>query len=73
MKLAMMARNPKLYSHQRLVEAAEAAGHQIDIINTTKVYVNITSHNPELRYKGKSSKGMTRSFRELALLSRFMV
>jgi ribosomal protein S6--L-glutamate ligase len=38
MKIAMMARNPKLYSHQRLVEAAKAAGHEIDIINTTQGY-----------------------------------
>lgn len=57
MKIAMMARNPNLYSHQRLVEAEKAAGHEIDIINTTKVYVNITSHHPELRYKGESLKG----------------
>ncbi len=57
MKIAMMARNPKLYSHQRLVEAAKAAGHEIDIINTTKVYVNITSHRPELRYKGENLEG----------------
>ncbi|GJL54862.1 MAG: putative alpha-L-glutamate ligase [Nitrospirales bacterium] len=57
MKLAMMARNPKLYSHLRLVEAAEKAGHHIDVINTTKVYVNITSHNPELRYKGENLTG----------------
>ena len=35
MKLAMLARNAKLYSHQRLVEAAEERGHTIDIINTT--------------------------------------
>ncbi|WP_447968512.1 30S ribosomal protein S6--L-glutamate ligase [Nitrospira sp. M1] len=57
MKLAMMARNPKLYSHKRLVEVAEAAGHHIDVINTTKVYMNITSHNPELRYKGENLEG----------------
>jgi len=57
MKIAMLARNPKLYSHQRLVEAAKAAGHEIDIINTTQVYVNITSHNPELRYKGTKLEG----------------
>ncbi len=57
MKIAMMARNPKLYSHQRLVEAAKAAGHEINIINTTQVYVNITSHNPELRYKGTKLEG----------------
>ena len=57
MKIGMLARNPNLYSHQRLVEAAKAAGHEIDVINTTKVYVNITSHHPELRYKGASLEG----------------
>jgi hypothetical protein len=29
MKIAMLARNPKLYSHKRLKEAAEARGHEI--------------------------------------------
>lgn len=53
----MLARNPKLYSHKRLVEAALAAGHTIDIINTTQVYMNITSHKPELRYKGTTLEG----------------
>jgi ribosomal protein S6--L-glutamate ligase len=27
MKIAMLARNPNLYSHKRLKEAAEARGH----------------------------------------------
>ena len=29
MKLALMCRNANLYSHKRLVEAAEARGHEI--------------------------------------------
>ena len=41
MKIAMMARNPNLYSHQRLVEAAKERGHEIDIIDTLRVYINI--------------------------------
>ncbi len=57
MKIAMMARNPNLYSHQRLVEAAEQRGHSIDIINTLQCYMNITSHRPELRYKGEKLTG----------------
>lgn len=57
MKIAMLARNPKLYSHQRLVEAAKECGHTIDIINTLKVYMNITSHKPDLRYKGERLVG----------------
>lgn len=54
MRLAMLARNPKLFTHQRLVAAAEARGHSLDVINTLRVHVNVTSNNPVLRYGGKS-------------------
>jgi ribosomal protein S6--L-glutamate ligase len=57
MKIAMLARNANLYSHQRLVEAARARGHEIDIINTLLCYMNITSQKPELRYKGQVLAG----------------
>ena len=57
MKIAMLARNAKLYSHRRIVEAAEARGHEIDVIDTLRVYMNITSHRPELRYKGEILTG----------------
>lgn len=52
MKIAMLARNANLYSHQRLVEAAHARGHEIDILNTLRVTMNITSHRPEAYYQG---------------------
>jgi ribosomal protein S6--L-glutamate ligase len=48
MKIVMLARNPNLYSHRRMVEAAEARGHEIDIINTTRCYMNITTHRPQV-------------------------
>ena len=57
MKLLILARNPKLYSHRRLIEAAEARGHDIDIINTLRCYMNITSHRPEVRYQGQKLTG----------------
>jgi ribosomal protein S6--L-glutamate ligase len=57
MKIAMMARNASLYSHQRLVESAEERGHEIDIYDTLRCYMNITSHRPELRYKGEKVTG----------------
>ena len=53
MKIAMLARNANLYSHQRLVEAARARGHDIDILNTLRVTMNITSHRPEAYYNGR--------------------
>lgn len=53
MRFAMLARNPGLYSHQRLVDAAEVRGHTLDVINTLHVHMNITSNQPVLRYGGK--------------------
>ena len=57
MKLLILARNPKLYSHRRLIAAAEARGHEIEIINTLRCYMNITSHRPEVRYRGEKLTG----------------
>ena len=53
MRLALLCRNPDLYSHKRLVEAAEERGHEIDILDTLRIYMNITSHRPELHYRGE--------------------
>ncbi len=57
MKIAMLARNPNLYSHVRLKEAAETRGHTLDIINTLRCYMNIASRRPEVYYNGESLKG----------------
>jgi ribosomal protein S6--L-glutamate ligase len=54
MKLVMLARNPSLYSHRRIVEAARTRGHSIDVINTLHVHMNITSSKPLLRHGGKT-------------------
>lgn len=53
MKLALMCQNPALYSHKRLVEAATARGHEIEVINHLKCYINITSHRPTVHYQGR--------------------
>lgn len=53
MHYVMLARNASLYSHRRLVEAALARGHSVDVVNTLKVHMNITSNKPVLRFGGK--------------------
>ncbi|HEY7747617.1 MAG TPA: 30S ribosomal protein S6--L-glutamate ligase [Aestuariivirgaceae bacterium] len=53
MKIALLTRNPKLYSHQRLIESATQRGHEIVPIDYLKCYMNITSRRPELRYRGE--------------------
>ncbi|MEX0305655.1 MAG: 30S ribosomal protein S6--L-glutamate ligase [Leisingera sp.] len=53
MKIAMLSRNPNLYSHKRMKEVAEQRGHEFDIINTTRCYMNIASRRPEIYYNGE--------------------
>ena len=52
MKLALMCRNADLYSHKRLVEAARARDHEIDVINHLRCYINIAAHKPAIIYNG---------------------
>ena len=56
MKIALLARNPELYSHIRLVEEAKEKGHEIDIVNTLRCVINVASHRPEIIYQGESLK-----------------
>ncbi|MEW6992350.1 30S ribosomal protein S6--L-glutamate ligase [Colwelliaceae bacterium 6441] len=53
MKIAILSRNKNLYSTRRLVEAAEARGHEIEVIDTLHCYMDITSNKPTVRYHGK--------------------
>jgi ribosomal protein S6--L-glutamate ligase len=54
MKIGILSRNPKLYSTSRLVEAAEARGHEVHVIDVLRCYMNITSMKPEVHYKGQN-------------------
>ncbi len=53
MKIGILSRNPKLYSTRRLVEAARARGHAVRVIDVLRCYMDITSHNPTIHYKGE--------------------
>ena len=57
MKIALLTRNPKLYSHQRIMETATARGHEIEPIDYLRCYMNITSRNPELHFAGRKLEG----------------
>src|SRR5215475_11530062 len=57
MKIALLARNPSLYSHRRICEAARARGHEIEVINTLRVSINITSRKPTLYYRKRRLEG----------------
>ena len=53
MRIAILSRHATLYSTARLVEAAMARGHEIEVIDTLRCYMNIASHKPSIHYKGK--------------------
>ena len=52
MKIGILSTNPKLYSTRRLVEAGNERGHTMRVIDHKRCYMNITSHNPGIHYKG---------------------
>jgi len=54
MRIGILSTNSNLYSTRRLIEAGKARGHQIQVINHKRCYMNITSHNPSVHLKGKS-------------------
>jgi ribosomal protein S6--L-glutamate ligase len=53
MKIAILSRDPKLYSTRRLVEAARQHGHEARVIDVLRCYMNVTSHKPSIHYKGE--------------------
>ena len=57
MKIAILSRNPKLYSTRRLVEAIQERGHEAKVIDVLRCYMDITSHRPGIHYKGEDLSG----------------
>ena len=52
LRIALLSREPKNYSNRRLVEAAEARGHVIEVLDTNRCYMRITSQQAEVHYDG---------------------
>lgn len=46
MKIGILSRNPRIYSTHRLVKAALARGHEVQVVNPLSCYMNITSAKP---------------------------
>jgi ribosomal protein S6--L-glutamate ligase len=57
MKIAILSRNPRLYSTKRLVEAAKERGHEARVLDVLHCYMNITSNRPSIHYKGEDLSG----------------
>ena len=57
MKIAILSRNPNLYSTKRLVEAAEGHGHVAHVIDHLKCNIEIEQKGPALYYDNKYLTG----------------
>lgn len=53
MNIKILSTNPNLYSTKRLVEAAKARKHQVEIIDHIKCDIVIERKNPEIYYNGR--------------------
>ncbi|MFT6102523.1 MAG: ribosomal protein S6--L-glutamate ligase [Granulosicoccus sp.] len=51
MKIAILSRNSKLYSTNRLVEAAKAQGHEPRVIDHLRCFMDMGTDNPSVHYK----------------------
>lgn len=52
MKIAILSRNPKLYSTKRLVEAGQEKGHEVIIVDHSKCIIELEKRNPRVYYNG---------------------
>jgi len=58
MKIAILSRNPNLYSTSRLKEAGEARGHEMLVIDHTKCYIVNESRTPAVYYGNEKIEGI---------------
>jgi len=57
MKIGILSRNPRLYSTRRLVEAGKERGHEVQVIDTLRCYMNMATARPSIHYKGAELEG----------------
>ncbi|MEP1032323.1 30S ribosomal protein S6--L-glutamate ligase [Ekhidna sp.] len=53
MRIAVLSRNPKLYSTQRLIEAGVSKGHEMLVIDHSRCNIEIEKKKPKIYYNGE--------------------
>ncbi len=71
MKIAILSRNARLYSTQRLVDAARARGHVVRVLDPLRCYVRIAPGSVAMRYKGKPVQGIDAAIPRIGTQSTF--
>lgn len=58
LRMAILSRNPNLYSTRRIKEAGEKRGHEMLLIDHTKCDIVIEQKKPQIYYRGEALKGI---------------
>ncbi len=58
MHIAILSRNPALYSTCRLVDACATRGHEVTVVDPLKCYMDITSSRPAIYFQGNILNGV---------------
>jgi ribosomal protein S6--L-glutamate ligase len=53
LRIGILSRKRSLYSTTRLLEAAEQRGHEVQVVDYLRCYMNITSHRPSVVLMGE--------------------
>jgi len=53
MRIAILSRDRTLYSTRRLVEAAKAREHEVEVLDTLKCYMEVTTSHPTIHYRDR--------------------
>jgi ribosomal protein S6--L-glutamate ligase len=53
MRIVILSQSSESYSTRRVIEAAQAAGHDARVIDYLSCWVNIASHKPQVIYQGE--------------------
>ena len=57
MKIGVLSRRGSLYSTRRLVEAGRQRDHEMQVINYLRCYMDLTSHRPQVLFRGEPVHG----------------
>lgn len=57
LKIAILSRKASLFSTRRLREAGEQRGHEVQVVDYLRCYMNITSRRPTVIYQGRELVG----------------
>jgi len=71
MKIAILSRNARLYSTQRLVDAARERGHVVRVLDPLRCYVRIAPGDMAIRYKGKALRDIDAAIPRIGTQSTF--